>query len=98
MAYQEGEAIYKAGDAAGHMYFLVAGKVVIRPTRLDDRRLQRLAGLRTARLAGMNTALERARNDALEEEKRRNSSEDMNLVADLEMWTAEDGEIFGDVL
>ena len=85
-SYQKGDVVYKSGDVAHCMYFIVSGRVVIQPSSRPD--LERVRGQRTS-------VLRSTEDSDPYEDKETCIVEDIDIVENLGMWSAGDGEIFG---
>ena len=89
MAYRAGDVVYKAGDRAQNMYFIVAGRVAIRPERQGAKDVRGLAGVETMLASVLETG------ENAEESDMENGAEDRSFAADVGTWIACDGQIFG---
>ena len=89
VAYRAGDVVYKAGDRAQNMYFIVAGRVAIRPERQGAKDVRGLAGVETMLASVLETG------ENAEESDMENGAEDRTFAADVGTWIACDGQIFG---
>ena len=102
VAYQEGDVVYKPGDTARYMYFVVSGRVTFRPTRLATKQLRKIAGLRMADSDEASPTTGRASTDsdynggAGKAGDPGRSDEKTKLLEDMGVWSVQDGEIFGE--
>ena len=86
-AFQKGDAIYKPGEVAHALYFIVSGRVLIKPSRGFD--LEQGRGRRISNQRG-RTEDEDVMNEG------ESTLDDAGLLKNFGMWSASDGEIFGE--
>lgn len=94
VAYDEGDVIYRPGDAARHMYFLVSGRVEIRPSRLSAKQLRKMAGLRLSDSDGESPDRVGASLGA-DVDGESLEIKEAKLAAEAGIWSAQDGQLFG---